>query len=288
MNPYVIFTDSACDIPVSMLESWGVKHCALTFTFQDDERQYSDNDMPSEAFYAKMRQGGIAKTSAVNVSEFRSLFEEELKLGNDILYIGFSSGLSATCNSGAIAAQELQALYPERKIIAVDSLGASAGFGLLLYLAVMEKEKGSDIHEVAQFVLDHRLHICHWFTVDDLVYLKRGGRVSPTTAVVGNLLGIKPVLHVDDEGHLINMLKVRGRKNAIRMLADKYTELVSDKSAPVFISHGDCMEDAQLLADILREQHGVEVKLITNVGSVIGAHSGPGTLALFFVTDKKR
>ena len=288
MKPYVILTDSACDISEAILSTWGVKCAQLTFAFQDDRKQYSNFEMPADEFYAKMRAGGVAKTSAINVSAFKAFFEEELKAGNDILYIGFSSGLSATCSSAAIAADELMKLYPESKITVVDSLAASAGFGLLLYLAVKEKEKGKTLDETAKFVTDTRLGICHWFTVDDLVYLKRGGRVNPATAVVGNLLGIKPILHVDDEGHLINVTKVRGRKNSVAMLADKYTELVKDTSLPVFISHGDCIEDAKLLADLIKQKHGVDVEIITDVGPVIGAHSGPGTLALFFVTDKTR
>lgn len=288
MNPYVIYTDTACDIPLSLLDQWGVGHCELTFTFQGDDTQYANSDLPASVFYDKMRAGSIAKTSAANVSSFRTMFEKELIDGNDLLYIGFSSGLSTTCASATLAAEELQALYPDRKIRTVDSLAASSGFGLLVYLAVKQKESGKTMEEVAKYVENTRLGICHWFTVDDLVYLKRGGRVSPTTALVGNLLGIKPVLHVDDEGHLINMLKVRGRKNAVRTLADKYTELCTDHSAPIFISHGDCLEDAQLLADILKQKHGVTVELITDIGPVIGAHSGPGTLALFFVTEKQR
>lgn len=288
MNPYVILTDSACDISVDILKSWNVGVSELVFVFQGEDGQYSNYQMSAAEFYQKMRDGSVAKTSAINVSTFKTFFEKELKKGNDILYIAFSSGLSATCSSAFIAAEELSKAYPDNKITVVDSLAASSGFGLLLYLAVLEKQKGRSLDEVAKFVEDNRLRICHWFTVDDLVYLKRGGRVSPTTAVVGNLLGIKPVLHVDDEGHLINMTKVRGRRGSIAMLADKYTELVSDTSLPVFISHGDCKADAELLASMIKEKHGVSVELICDIGPIIGAHSGPGTLALFFVTDKTR
>lgn len=288
MRPYVIFADSACDIAPDVLSLWGVRFCPLTFTFQGEDTEYENNTMPIDDFYAKMRAGGVAKTSAVNPDRFQTGFEEAIAQGNDVLYIGFSSGLSTTYHSAEIAAKSCLALHPDAKILTVDSLGASAGYGLLLRLAVLEKESGKSIEQVAAFVEENRLRVCHVFTVDDLVYLKRGGRVSPTAAVIGNLLGIKPVLHVDDEGHLIPLTKVKGRKNAVRALADLLGRSIADASAPVFISHGDCREDADLLCRILSEQYGATVELVTDVGPVIGAHSGPGTLALFFMTDKPR
>ena len=287
MNPYVILTDSACDIKQEDLEKWGVKFRELMFFFENDEAQYSNSGMSTKEFYQKMRDGGIAKTSAVNVSAFEELFEEELKLGNDILYIGFSSGLSTTYNSARLAGENLKDKYPNNTIITIDSLAASAGFGLLVYLAVKEKEAGKTIEEVAKYVEDTRLKVCHWFTVDDLVYLKRGGRISPTVAFVGNLLGVKPVLHVDDEGHLINMFKRRGRYPSIKALAEKYGEL-GVKGSPIFISHGDCIEDVETLKQILKDDYKADVELVTDVGPVIGAHSGPGTLALFFLTEGER
>jgi DegV family protein with EDD domain len=174
--------------------------------------------------------------------------------------------------------------FPERKIITVDSLAASAGLGLLLKLAAEKRDQGASIDEVASYVEDLKLRICHWFTVEDLVYLKRGGRVSPTAAFVGNMLGIKPVLHVDDAGHLVNVTKIRGRKPSIIALADKYTELADPGFKRMFISHGDWIVDAEYLASRIEAAHGVKAEIITYVGSVIGAHSGPGTLALFFVS----
>ena len=183
-----------------------------------------------------------------------------------------------------MAAKELMEEYPERKILVVDTFAASAGFGLLVYLTVQQKRKGASLEQAAKFVEDNRFHLCHWFTVDDLVYLKRGGRISATAAFVGGVLNIKPVLHMDDPGHLINMFKVRGRRASIKALADKYGELALDKEGgTVFISHGDCIEDAKLLEKMLAERYGAAVKLITYVGPVIGSHSGPGTLALFFL-----
>ena len=288
MNPYVIFTDTACDIPVELLNTWGVKHASLTFRFTDEDREYGESDIPSHDFYDRMRAGGIAKTSAINTETFRAAFEQELKLGHDVLYLGFSSGLSTTYNSGRIAAEMLSEQYPERTVITIDTLAASAGFGLLVALAVKKRDEGADMQTVAGYVSDLIPHLCHWFTVDDLVYLKRGGRISPTVAFVGNLLGIKPVLHVDDEGHLINITKVRGRRTSILALAQKYGELLQNADNNVaFISHGDCLEDAELLKSTLESQYGAKVELITPVGTVIGAHSGPGTLALFFIGNNR-
>ncbi len=283
MSEYVIYTDSACDIKPEILSEWGVGYKSLTFRFNGEDKEYSNGDMSPSQFYQKMREGGIAKTAAVNVEQFVNAFEEVLAQGNDLLYLGFSSGLSTTYNSGRLAAEQLSSKYPDRKIIAVDTLSASAGFGLLLYLTLEKKKAGATIEEAAEYAKGLVGHLCHWFTVDDLEYLKRGGRISPTVAFVGNMLGIKPVLHMDDEGHLINMFKVRGRKTSVGALADKYTELaVHPETGPVFISHGDCIQDAEWLAETIRAKHGVGVDIITDVGPVIGAHSGPGTLALFF------
>lgn len=288
MNNYVIYTDSGCDLAPATLEEWGVRSRSLTFSFDGGLTTFSGEDMPVSEFYAKMRDGAVAKTSAVNVSSFAEAFEEELKQGRDVLYLGFSSGLSATYNSGRIAMEELSDKYPERKLIAVDSLCASAGQGLLLYLAVQKKAEGMDIEALAKYLVEIRPSLCHWFTVDDLVYLKRGGRISATAAFVGNVLGIKPVLHVDDEGHLINMFKVRGRRTAVTALADKLGETALDvKGGTVYISHADCMADAKLLASILRDKYGSTVDIIADVGPVIGAHAGPGTLALFFVGKQR-
>lgn len=284
MSKFVIVTDSACDISPEILKEWGVPFCSLTFRFEGNEKEYSNCEMPIKEFYQKMREGGIAKTAAVSVGAFEELFEEQLKEGNDVLYVGFSSGLSTTYNSGRLAALSLAEKYPERKIMTVDTLAASAGFGLLLNLALQKKNEGATIEEVAEFVEKNRLNLCHWFIVDDLVYLKRGGRVSPTVAFVGNMLGIKPVLHVDDEGHLTNVSKARGRKMAIQALAAKYDELaLNAKEGTFYISHSDCIDDAKYLASLIEEKHGVKVGIIADVGPVIGAHSGPGTLAFFFV-----
>ena len=284
MSDYIIFTDSSCDIKPDLLAQWEVPFVSLTVKFEEDAESFANFDMPFDQFYDRMRKGSVARTSAVNMEAFKEAFEPYLKQGKDLLYIGFSSGLSTTVNSGAMAAQELAEAYPERKIIVVDTFAASAGFGLLVYLAVQEKRKGATLEQAAKFVEEQRVHLCHWFTVDDLVYLKRGGRVSAAACFVGGLLDIKPVLHMDDPGHLINMFKVRGRRASIKALADKYGELALNPGKDtVFISHGDCMDDAKLLEKMLRERFGASVELITYVGPVIGSHSGPGTLALFFL-----
>ena len=288
MANYVIYTDSACDISPELLAEWGVLSRSLTFRFSDSEKEYSNEDMPVLEFYNKMREGGVAKTAAVNSESFLGEFEKILAAGDDLLYLGFSSGLSTTYNSARIAAGELREKYPDRKIYVIDTLSASAGEGLIVYLTVKAKREGATVEEAAALAESLIPRMGIWFTVDDLVYLKRGGRVSPTAAFVGNLLGIKPVLYMDDAGHLIPVLKVRGRKNAITALADKYTEMAADKeNGTVFISHGDCLDDANALASILESRHGVKVEVITDVGPVIGAHSGPGTLALFYVGNKR-
>lgn len=288
MRDYVIYTDSGCDIKPEILESWGVRSSELTFRFSDSDKEYSNSDMSVKDFYDKMRAGGVAKTAAVNSETFAVGFEKILKEGKDILYLGFSSGLSTTYNSGRIAAEQLEKSYPDAKIITVDTLAASAGEGLLVKLVVDKKSSGASIEEAAEYARSLIPRICHWFTVDDLVYLKRGGRISPAAAFFGNVIGIKPVMHVDNEGHLVNVLKVRGRKSAVAMLAAKYEEFAEDKTnGAIYISHADCMKDVNELAEIFKSKYGASVDIITDVGTVIGAHAGPGTLALFFVGKER-
>ena len=278
---YVLITDSACDILPETLAEWNVQMIPLAFLFTDTGREQKDHEEPIRDFYTSMRAGRVAKTSCVNEESFVNAFTPILEAGQDLLYLGFSSGLSATCENGKKVADKLAKKYPERKIRVIDSLAASAGQGLFVYLAVQNRDAGMTLEENAEALEKDVLHICHWFTVDDLVYLKRGGRVSAATALLGTALNVKPVLHVDNEGHLIKITQVHGRKKSIRKMAEKLGETILPDS-PVFISHGDCIEDAEMLRDILKNEYGKEVQLITYVGSVIGAHSGPGTLALFF------
>ena len=284
MSEYVIFTDAGCDVPVETLDEWGVEYCDMTLLFDGENEPHSNRELDIKAFYDRMRQGGVARTSAINVEAYKEYFAKTLAKGLDVLYIGLSSGLSNSCAHAQSAAEELTEEYPGRRVIVEDSLGASGGFALTVFLTVQKKRSGATLEEAAKFVEDTRLHLCHWFTVEDLVYLKRGGRVSAAAAFAAGVLGIKPVLHMDDPGHLINKMKVRGRKMSIKAIADKYGELALDpKNGTVFISNGDCMEDALALADMLKQRYGVTVDRITSIGPTIGAHSGPGTLALFFL-----
>ena len=288
MNNYVIFTDSACDILPSLLSEWGVRSVSLAFRFDHIDKDFLNEDMPIEEFYGYMREGHIAKTNAINAQSFCEAFASVLAEGKDILYLGFSSGLSTTYQQGHLAAEELAEAYPDRKIITIDTLCASAGQGLLVKLVVDRKNAGASLEEAAAYAESLIPKLAHWFTVEDLVYLKRGGRVSPAVALLGGMLNIKPVMHVDNEGHLIKVGTIRGRKASLKALADKLIETADDVAGGTFfISHGDCEEDAKLLCDMIREKGGNQVEVITNVGTVIGAHSGPGTMALFFVAKER-
>ena len=284
---YQIITDSCCDFTKEKYEALGLIAAPLTVNFRG--RIYPDrNDDSLKDMYAGLRAGEVATTSAVNPEQWQEIMEPLLEKGEDILVLAFSSGLSTTYQSACIAAQELRERYPERTVSVVDSLCASLGQGLLAYYACKKRNEGLSLEALTQWLLDNRLHLCHWFTVDDLMYLKRGGRVSAATAIMGTMLNIKPVLHVDDEGHLINVSKARGRKASIQAMAKKVGELGTGfDNSVMFISHGDCQEDAEYLAGLLKEQYGVKEVYINYVGAVIGSHSGPGTLALFFLGEHR-
>ena len=290
MSDFVILTDSSADLGADMVRQLDVQVLPLSFTIsQQTYHNHPDNrEMDPHAFYEKLRQGEVATTSAVNVAQYTDALEPLLQSGKDVLVLAFSSGLSTTYNSSRIAVSELQEKYPERKIYTVDTLCASLGQGLLVYLATKEREKGRSIEEVRDWAEQNKLHLCHQFTVDDLHFLKRGGRISATTAVVGSMLQIKPVLHVDNEGHLINIGKARGRQSSLKALVDKMEKTAIDPAHQVvFISHGDCLEDAQTVAQMVKDRFGVKEVYINYVGPVIGAHSGPGTLALFYVGSER-
>ncbi|MCR5808100.1 MAG: DegV family protein [Clostridiales bacterium] len=288
MNDYVIFADSGCDILPDKLGEWEVKTVDLLFRKEGEDREYTQAEMPTKDFYEKMRGGTVFRTSAANEASIRAAFEPVLREGRDVLYVCFGSGLSGTAGTAKLTAEALEREFPGRKVIVIDTLCASAGHGLILRFAVQAKRNGASIEEAAAVVLEKRPNLCHWFTVDDLVYLKRGGRVSAAAAFFGGVLNIKPVLHVDDDGHLIPVIKVRGRINSIKAIAKKYTETALDpENGTYFISHGDCLEDALKLERMLFEAHGKKADLITDIGPVIGAHSGPGTLALFFLGKQR-
>lgn len=284
---YQIITDSCCDFTKEMYEKLGLAVVPLMVNFRG--QTFPDrNDESLKDMYAGLRAGEVATTSAANPGQWQELMEPYLQKGEDLLVLAFSSGLSTTYQSASMAADELRTMYPDRTISVVDSLCASLGEGLLAYYACKKRDEGMPLRELTQWLLDNRLHLCHWFTVDDLMYLKRGGRVSAATAIVGTMLSIKPVLHVDNEGHLINVGKARGRKAAIQAMAKKVAELGAGfDNSTMFISHGDCQEDAEYLAGLLKEQYGAKEVYINYVGAVIGSHSGPGTLALFFMGEHR-
>ena len=285
MNEYVIVTDSSADLSREMVEELGVKVLPLRFTIQGKTyRDYPDHrDMSSEEFYRLIREGEMGTTAAVNMAEYMAELEPILKEGKDVLVLAFSSGLSATCQAANLAAEELKSQYPQRKIYVVDTLSASLGQGLLVYKAAKRQRSGESIDQVKAWAEEYRYHQCHWFTVDDLMHLKRGGRVSAATAVMGTMLQIKPVLHMDDEGHLINVGKARGRKASLDALVDKAGELGIDLSEQtIFISHADCAGDAQYVGRQMKEKYGVKDVRYNFIGPVIGSHTGCGCVALFF------
>lgn len=287
MSNYQIITDSGCDLPLEMRQQLDVNMVSLTLQFRGKELQDSvGEDITS--LYEGLRAGEVASTSAVNPDTWSGIMEAALQAGKDVLVLAFSSGLSTTYQSAVIASQDLKEKYPQRSIRVVDTRSASLGQGLLVWYACQKRDEGMTLDQLADWVEETKYRLCHWFTVDDLMYLKRGGRVSAATAIVGTMLGIKPVLHMDDEGHLINVGKVRGRKASIEALAEKLGQLgLPGQNKKVFICHGDCLEDAKQLEAIVKEQYGVEEAFIGYTGAVIGSHSGPGTLALFFLGEKR-
>jgi len=290
MSEFVLMTDSSADLSQEMVQELGVTVLPLSFTIQGKVyRNYPDNrEMDLPLFYDMLRAGELATTSAVNVAEYTQAVEPILQEKKDVLILAFSSGLSSTYQASVLAAEELREKYPDRKIYTVDTLCASLGQGLLVYLAVQEQRKGRSIEEVRDWAESTKLHLCHQFTVDDLHFLKRGGRISATTAVVGSMLQIKPVLHVDNEGRLINIGKARGRQASLKALVDKMEKTVTEEGKKtVFISHGDCRKDAVAVADMVRERFGTQDIRINYVGPVIGAYSGPGTLALFYLGTER-
>ncbi len=283
---FAIFTDSSADLGEDLVREMDIQVLPLSFTIQDRTyHNYPDNhELSPHTFYKMLREGQTATTAAVNVEQYLQAMEPQLQAGRDVLVLAFSSGLSATYNSSAVAAEELREKYPERKIYTVDTLCASLGQGLLVWLAAKERAAGKTIDEVRDWAVGHKLSICHQFTVDDLHFLKRGGRISSTTAFVGSMLQIKPVLHVDNDGKLMTVAKARGRRAALKALVDRMEQTAIDlRDQTVFISHGDCLEDAQLVAQLVKDRFGVKDVYMNYVGPVVGAHAGPGVLALFYV-----
>lgn len=289
MRNFVITTDNTADLPYDYYKKNQIEYLFLSYTM--DGKNYQKNaEMDPGEFYRKMRQGSMPTTSQANVEETMETWRPLLDEGNDILHLAFSSGLSGSCNSARIAANELKESYPDRKITVVDSLCASLGEGLFVDYAVEMKKAGKDMEEIAGWLEENKLNFCHVFTVDDLNHLYRGGRVSKAAAVLGTMINIKPVLHVDNEGHLIPLGKVRGRKKSLIKLVDMMEERIGsfrDRQTKIFISHGDCLEDAEFVKQLVQERFGYQDFLINMIGATIGTHSGPGTVALFFLGDHR-
>lgn len=288
---FEIVTDSSCNLVEDMIDEFGLHILPLTFMVDGEQYQsYLKGERTDlKQFYTMMREGKVITTSLPNLAESEDLLRGLLDAGRDVLYIGFSSGLSGTYQAIDLLLKDLAAQYPERTVRSVDTLAASGGQGLLVWYAAQKARAGASLEEAYTWLEENKLHLAHWFTVDDLMFLWRGGRVSKTSAWAGTILNIKPVMHVDDEGHLIPLEKVRGRKKSLIALVDHMDESairpVEDQM--VFITHGDCIEDAEFVADLVRSRFGVRDVVINYVDPVIGAHSGPGTMALFFLADKR-
>ena len=283
MSNYRIITDSCCDFPEEILSGLDIDMVHLTLLFRGKEMT-NPTDEEIKTMYDALRAGESASTSAVNPEGWKTAIEPVLASGKDALVMAFSSGLSTTYQSAVIASQELMEQYPDRTVKVVDTLAASLGQGMYVWYACKKRDEGLSLEELYNWCEENKQNIAHWFTVDDLMFLKRGGRISAATAVVGTMLGIKPILHVDANGKLVSVSKTRGRKNALEAVAKKLADDgLPGENETVFISHGDCLEDAEYVAKICKEKYGVKNVIISYVGAVIGSHAGPGTVAFFFL-----
>ena len=283
---FKIVTDSCCDLSAEMIAELELGIAPLSLEL--DGHAYAEGEMPPVELYNHMRNGKLPKTSAVNPDGWAAAIRPALQAGQDVLVLAFSSGLSATYQSAVIAAGELREEFPDRKLIVIDSLCAAVGLGLLVYTAAKLRSQGKTIDEVVEWIEAHKLNVCHWVTVEDLMHLKRGGRVSAATAVVGTMLNIKPIIRVDDNGKLESLAKCRGRKAALNYLLDRMGESYDPEiDDTVFIGHGDCPEDAEYLANKVRERFGVKTVYINYIGAVVGAHTGPGVATVFFYGKKR-
>ena len=290
---FEIITDSSSNLIEDMIDDFELHILPLTFMVEGEETVYQSylkgEHTDLAQFYTMMRDGKVIKTSLPNLAESEALMRGLLEQGRDILYVGFLSGLSGTFEATELLMRDLAREFPERKMYAVDTLAASGGEGLLVWHAVQRARGGASIEEVRDWLEENKLHLAHWFTVDDLMFLFRGGRVSKTAAWAGTMLNIKPVMHVDDEGHLIPLEKVRGRKKSLNALVDhmEKSAIAPINEQMVFITHGDCLEEAEYVAEQVKSRFGVKEVVINYVDPVIGAHSGPGTMALFFLADQR-
>ena len=290
MRDYVLMTDSCCDLTDSMARELELEVLPLTMHMdgQDYPNDLVGTAISNEECYKRIRAGELVTTSAANVGQFQDAMRKVLERGKDIVCVCFSSALSTTYQSAVIAANDLRSEFPEAEIHVVDSLSASLGEGLLLYLAVQQKRAGLSAAELAAWVEENRLSICHWFTVDDLNFLKRGGRVSATTAFVGTMLSIKPIMHTSDEGKLVPVGKARGRKAALKALLDSIERLaIRPEEQTMFICHADCEEEARAVARQIKDRFGTKTVHINYIGPVIGSHTGPNTMGIFFIGTKR-
>ena len=287
MRDYIITVNSTVDTGKEWLEERNVPVIPLKYTI--DGQEYTDMyGLSDKEFFQKLREGKMSVTSQINPEEAKEMLEPYVKEGKDVLHLAFSSALSGTCNSMKIAAEELQEEYPEAKVIVVDTLCACMGEAMLLYYALKQKEAGKTIEEVAQWVEENKLHVCHNVTVDDLFHLHRGGRVSKTAAVLGTMVKVKPIIHIDDNGALQVIGKERGRKKSLHKIVDMAVERSKGwDNEIIMITHGDCLEDAEYVAKLVREKMGVENVFIHNIGTVIGSHTGPGVVATFCMGNKR-
>ena len=290
MKNYVIFTESTSDLPTNLIEEYDIKVIPMAFGFENESYlDYPDHrELDIHEFYNRLKNGERSTTALVNSKTFLDSFEPYLKEGNDILYLGFSSGLSGTHQASLIAVEELREKYPNSIIKCIDTKAANTGQGLIVYTAAKKREEGQDIEEVCQWVLDNIQHVCHWFTVDDLNHLKRGGRISAVKATLGTALNVKPILHVDKEGQLVAVGNVRGRKKSLNALLDKMIETCVDpEEQTIFIGHGDCIEDAEYLAKLIRGKFNVKDIIFNQIGPVVGSHTGQGAITLFFLGTER-
>lgn len=287
---FKVLTDASCNLSLDMLNELGVVYRSLTLVMDGQEinNYLTDEKFSFKGFYDKLRNKENIKTSLLNTEEFKAMFEDVLAGGDDILAILISSGISGTYQAAKLAADELAEKYPERKIVVIDSLAASIGHGLLVYYAAKMQQEGKSLEETTDFIMENRLKLVHKFTVDDLFFLKRGGRLSGGVAIIGTILQIKPVLHVDNDGKLISQSKVNGRKKSINAIFDSLKDNVIDPENQVMaICHGDCLEDAEYLAAKVKKEYNVKDVIINYCDPVIAAHAGPGVLALFYLGKER-
>ena len=290
MRTYKIITDSTCDLPSTVIKELDVHVIPMEYIldgvshFQDLE----DEGEKTASFYGSLREGKVSSTSMINTARFIGVFEPYLKAGQDILHISFSSALSGSYNASRMAAEELKELYPERKILVLDSIAASIGQGLLVYHAALKKRQGLTHEELYVWLEENKKQICHWFTVEDLMHLKRGGRISALSANIGTALNIKPILSVNMEGKLVNLGKVMGRKKSLSELIIKMkTSIETPENQVVIIGHGDSLKDAEFLSSKLKNELHVKEVIMTQIGPIIGSHTGPGMIGLTFIGDRE-